>query len=51
MAQDGKRDKLTGLVVVYALMQAEPHIAQLVKLIRVFDVVANLIVDDSSGCK
>lgn len=46
-----KRDKLTSLVVVYALVQAEPHVAQLIKLIRVFDVVTNLIVDDSSGCK
>ncbi len=37
----------TCFVVVYALMQAEACVAELVYLICVFDIVTNLVFDDS----
>lgn len=37
----------TGFVTIYALMQAEARVAELIYLISVFDIVANLVFDHS----
>ena len=37
----------TGFVIVYALMQAEARVAELIYLVCIFDIVTNLVFDHS----
>lgn len=46
---DDKHVKLTRLVIVYALVETESRVTKFVELVRIFDVVANLVVDDPCG--
>jgi hypothetical protein len=42
-------ERRTRLVVVHNLVQLESHGANLIHLIRVLDIVANLVVEDACG--
>lgn len=44
-----KYNRLTCLVVVNLLVQRESGVANLVNLVDVLNIVANLVVDDSRG--
>lgn len=40
---------LTSFMIVHNLMQFKPHRANIIDLICVFDIIANLVVKDASG--
>lgn len=49
ISQPVKLLALTGLVIVYTLVEAEACPAEFIDGVSIFDVVADLVVDNASG--
>ena len=41
---------LTGFMVIYAFMKGKPSPEEFVDLVGIFDIITNLVVDDSCRC-